>query len=73
MPTKIFKIRYNSRINLTEENVGLTLRRTFCDDFTVTELMKAPRVAMDLVKNKIDSVKYSIKRNRVLRKESKRK
>lgn len=68
MPTKIFKIIYGSGLNLTEDNLSTMLRRWFCEDIKVKELLKTPRVAMNLVKNKINSAKHTIKRNRVLRK-----
>lgn len=68
MPTKIFKITYGSGLNLTEDNLSTMLRRWFCDDFKVKELLKTPRVAMNLVKSKINDAKYRIKRKRALRK-----
>ena len=50
MPTKIFKIAYGSGLNLTEDNLSTMLQRWFCDDIKVKELLKTPRIAMDVIK-----------------------
>lgn len=50
MPTKIFKITYGSSLNLTEDNLSTMLRRWFYEDIKVRELLKTPRIAMDIVK-----------------------
>ena len=50
MPTKLFKLTYGSGLNLTEDNLSTMLQRWFCDDIKVKELLKTPRVAMDIIK-----------------------
>lgn len=50
MPTKLFKITYGSGLILNEDNLSTMLRRWFCDDIKVKELLKTPRIAMDIVK-----------------------
>jgi len=41
---------YSSGLNLTEDNLSTMLRRWFCDDIKVKELLKTPRIAMDIIK-----------------------
>lgn len=67
MPTKFFKVKWNSAINLTEYNVRRALRQYFDDEFGVKEFLKLPKTALNLVKNKIKSAKYNIKRKRNLK------
>ena len=50
MSTKIFKMTYGSNINITEDNLSTMLRRWFYEDIKVKELLKTPKVAMDIIK-----------------------
>jgi len=64
MPTKFFKIKWDSGVNLTEYNVKRALKQYFYYEFKVRELLKFPKAVLNLVKDKIKDAKYNIKRKR---------
>jgi len=50
MPSKIFKITWNSGSTLTKDNVKRALKHHFSTEFEIEEVKETPIVSLDLLK-----------------------
>jgi len=50
MPSKTFKVTWNSGSALTKDNVRRALKHHFATEFEIEEVKEAPTVSLDLLK-----------------------